>query len=319
MTTAALAALLLASAAPVSMLAAQSTAQSAPLSPQEQAAMDQLAREVEQLKPQSGKISIPEGKLELDLGQKYVFYSAADARKILVDIWGNPPEAVEGTLGMVMPAGSSPLSDAWGAIISFEDSGYVSDEDAADSDYNSLLADIQAGQDATNEERVAQGYPAMKLVGWAEHPTYNKGSHSVVWAQDIDVSTEDVNTLNYDVRMLGRYGAVSINFVSTMDKLLEIKAASQQFVTHATFADGARYADFNEATDKVAEYGVGGLVAAGLGLGAAKKLGLLGIILAFGKKGLVLLLPLFAGIAALYRRLFGKKEEDMVWEEDETA
>ena len=170
MTTAALAALLLASAAPVSMLAAQSTAQSAPLSPQEQAAMDQLAREVQQLKPQSGKISIPEGKLELDLGQKYVFYSAADARKILVDIWGNPPEAVEGTLGMVMPAGSTPLSDAWGAIISFEDSGYVSDEDAADTEHREVVSDHQ--QEGEPERSCRPDRPPLRGL----HPHADTGS-----------------------------------------------------------------------------------------------------------------------------------------------
>jgi uncharacterized membrane-anchored protein len=75
------------------------------------------------------------------------------------------------------------------------------------------------------------------------------------------------------------------------------------------FNDGKRYADFNESTDHVAEYGLAALV---LGVGA-KKLGLLamaGVFLAkFAKVGFLALL----GMGALARKFFGgkKKAEDL--------
>ena len=80
------------------------------------------------------------------------------------------------------------------------------------------------------------------------------------------------------------------------------------------FKPGARYEDFNEKTDKVAEYGLIGLILGGAGLGAAKlvKVGLLAkfgktilALLIAGKKAVVVAL---AGAAAFLKRLFGGKK-----------
>ena len=59
---------------------------------------------VDRLDPKNGVIELNGPKATLDLGTKYDFYDAADARDILVMIWGNPPRAVQNTLGLVMPA-----------------------------------------------------------------------------------------------------------------------------------------------------------------------------------------------------------------------
>ena len=61
----------------------------------------------------------------------------------------------------------------------------------------------------------------------------------------------------------------------------------------------------------MAEYGVGGLVAAGVGVAVIKKLGLLGIILAFGKKFFVLGLLAFAAIGRWVKGLFGRRDDDL--------
>lgn len=52
---------------------------------------------------------------------------------------------------------------------------------------------------------------------------------------------------------------------------------AQQLLADIEFNQGERYADYNAATDKVAEYGLAALV----GGVAAKKLGLLAVIGAF--------------------------------------
>ena len=90
-----------------------------------------VAKLAKGLKPQHGKIALPAAKASLDLGTDYDFYGPADAKTILVDIWGNPPENAEGVLGLVMQAGKSPIEDNWGAIVTYEASGYVPDTDAA--------------------------------------------------------------------------------------------------------------------------------------------------------------------------------------------
>lgn len=267
------------------------------------------------LKPQHGKIMLPAAKASLDLGGDYDFYGPEDARKILVDLWGNPPESTGGVLGMVMKAGASPLQDNWGGVITYEGTGYASDDDANATDYTALLKQMQDGEADENSQRKAQGYPTIHIAGWAENPTYDKANHAMVWARDLKFSDGTVDALNYDVRSLGRAGVLSVNMVSTMPHLGEVKAAAHEFAGHASFDTGSRYTDFNPDLDKKAEYGVGGLVAAGAGLVIAKKLGLLAV---FGKFFISFLKPILVGIAAAFAAfknrimgLFGRKTDEL--------
>ena len=201
--------------------------------------------------------------------------------------------------------------DSWGAVLTFEATGFVKDDDAASADYDELMTSMKEGETEANKERGAAGYDAINLVGWAERPQYDQAGHSIVWARNIKFSSSPVNTLNYDIRKLGRFGVLSMNMVSSMPQLAEIKGAAAKLRNAADFDQGARYADFDDSVDKVAEYGVGGLVAAGVGVAVIKKLGFLGIILAFGKKFFVLGLLAFAAIGRWVKGLFGRKDNDL--------
>lgn len=292
----------------------------APVQAQEEPLPPEAAAFVEQLTPRSGAIAIPEAQATLDLGNKYLFYGPEDAALILTEAWGNPPEAATGVLGLVMPAGTTPYSDAWGAVVTFEATGFVEDGDARDADYGELMRQMQEGSEAENEERRAAGYAPVNLIGWAQSPRYDSVAHSVVWARELAFEGEGVNSLNYDLRTLGRTGVLSINLVATMPELGEIREVANDFAQIAAFDAGARYDDFNADTDETAGYGIAGLVAGGAGLAVAKKLGLLAILLKFIKPillGLVVLLGLFGG---RIRRLFGRKEEEVEeWQGDEVA
>ena len=262
------------------------------------------------LHPQKGKITLSAAKATLNLGDKYDYYDPVDAKKILIELWGNPPGSQEGVLGIVMPAGVSPLADSWGAVITFEDVGYVSDEDAAEVDFDEILSSLKQASDDSNEERRQAGYPVVHLKGWAEIPKYDAQTHSVVWAKDLQFEGSSVDTLNYDLRTLGRSGVLSVNFVSVMPELPGIRVAANDFASHATFNPGARYADFDPSIDKKAEYGIGGLIAAGAGVAAAKKLGLLAILAKFGK---LIFVGVAVALAASWRfiaRLFGFGDRD---------
>src|SRR5262249_19515413 len=93
------------------------------------------------------------------------------------------------------------------------------------------------------------------------------------------------------------------------------KPEGKKVLEGTKFQAGARYEDFDKKTDKVAEYGLVGLVLGGAGLGAAKlvKVGLLakfwkvivGIVIA-GKKAIVVAA---LAVAAFFKRLFGRKKE----------
>lgn len=260
------------------------------------------------LHPRQGLVDIPTAEVQLNLGQAYDFLGPDEAKKVLTEGWNNPPDAVEGVLGMIFPHGKTFLDgDAWGAVITYEKTFYVSDKEVAKSDYDKLLTDMQSGEDDENAGRKKAGFGPVHLVGWAEAPSYDKARHNLIWARDIkfdDAAGGD--TLNYDVRHLGRQGVLSLNIVAEMDQLPEIREAAHGVAETAEFKPGARYADHQQG-DKLAGFGLVGLVAAGAGLVVAKKAGLIALILLFAKKGLVVILAAGAAIANWARRLFGKK------------
>jgi uncharacterized membrane-anchored protein len=261
------------------------------------------------LHPQTGDIRLPGANAVLHLGQDYYFLPAAEARIVLTEAWNNPPDAVSNVLGLVFPAGRHFYeADAWGAVISYESTGYVSDSDAQSADYAELLRQLQEGDAEVNQRRAAQGYPAQHLVGWAEQPVYNPSTHSVVWAQNLQISGQSENTLNYDVRLLGRNGVLSLNMLAGMSQLAATRQAAQRFAAQAEFTPGNRYAD-HQSGDRTAEYGVAGLVAAGLGVAVAQKAGFLAVALLFLKKVGILIV---AGIALLWgwlRRVFSRRRD----------
>jgi len=259
----------------------------------------------DQLHPLFGDVEVPGANAVLHLGRDYYFLPANEARLVITEGWGNPPATADGVLGMVFPAGKTFTDDIWGAVVTYEASGYVSDSDAASTNFDALLDSLRGDEAQINAERTQQGFPATHLVGWAQRPAYDVRTHSVVWARNIQFSGESENTLNYDIRLLGRRGVLSLNMVTVMAQLGETREAARQLAGAAEFAPGARYADFQEGTDRVAEYGIAGMIAAGVGVTLAKKAGLLALILAFGKKGIVLVLAAIALLWRRIRRLFG--------------
>jgi uncharacterized membrane-anchored protein len=116
----------------------------------------------------------------------------------------------------------------------------------------------------------------MSLVGWAEQPHYDKASHKLYWAKELQSEGEAHHGLNYNIRVLGREGVLVLNAVAGIGQLGQIKTEMQQLTSFTNFTAGNRYADFNGSTDKVAEYGIAALVAGGV----AAKLGFFGKMLA---------------------------------------
>ena len=253
------------------------------------------------LSPLQGDIELKKAHAMLNVSPSYYFLSTKDAQAVLEDAWGNPPDA--NVLGMIFPAGASPLDyDAWGATIYFSDDGYVSDDDANAINYEELLAEIQDSQRADNEWRTNNGYDPIDLIGWAETPYYNADTHKLFWAKELKFGDMETNTLNYDIRVLGRRGALVISFIATMNELDDIRSAAPAVLDMAQFNSGATYAEYKPGSDKKAAYGIAGLIG---GAAIAKKTGLLAALLIFGKKFIVVIL---AGLAAAFgavKRFFG--------------
>lgn len=264
------------------------------------------------LHPQTGDVRIPEAKAVLHLGDRYYFLPAAEAKRVLVEAWHNPPESANGVLGLVFPRDTTIFDNVWGAVITYEDTGHVDDADARDQDYGAVLKGMQDGTAEQNAERKQAGYPAMTLVGWAQPPSYDGVKHSLVWAREIAIEGDPVNGLNYDVRLLGRTGVLSLNMLASMKDIGDVRSAAQSFGRSVSFEPGAGYTDFNAATDKAAEYGLAGLVAGGAAIGVAQKVGLFAIVLKFGKLILIGLAAFGAAAWGVIRKLTSRTEEEKI-------
>ncbi|MES2149252.1 MAG: DUF2167 domain-containing protein [Pseudomonadota bacterium] len=256
---------------------------------------------VASLKFQSGKVTLPGAIATLDLPAGFQYLTPDDAERVLVEGWGNPPGFK--SLGMIVPAGVSPLSEAsWGVVVTYEKDGHVKDDDADSIKYDELLKTMQDGVAEGNSARKEHGYSAMTLVGWAEPPRYDKASHKLYWAKELKVEGAAQGSLNYNIRVLGREGVLVLNAVASMAQIAEIKGEMQKVTLFSEFSAGQRYADFDGKTDKVAEYGIAALVAGGV----AAKLGLFGklfaLLLAFKKIIFIAVAAAGAGIFKFFGR-----------------
>ena len=263
------------------------------------------------LKFQQGKITLPNGIATLDLPATFRYLDPADSARILVDAWGNPPGSK--TLGMIFPADISPLAEnGWGVVITYDEEGHIKDDDADSIKYDELLKDMQEAMKEANEERKERGYAAMTLVGWAEAPHYDKASHKFYWAKEYAAEQQQGNnSLNYNIRVLGRKGVLVLNAVAGMNQIGTIKSEMKSVVAFTDFTAGNGYNDFEAGTDKVAEYGLAALVAGGV----AAKLGFFGKILAFLLlfKKFVLIGLIAVGAGAF--KLFGRKKKEEINEQ----
>jgi uncharacterized membrane-anchored protein len=244
---------------------------------------------------QDGAINLPGNIATLQLPPAFRYLPPADAARVLA-VWGNPPDAA--TLGMIVPASTSVRGEGgWAVVVTYDKDGHVKDDDADKIDYDDLLKEMQSSIADGNAERKKQGYEGLVLKGWAERPSYDKASHKMYWAKQIHFDDSPQDTLNYNVRVLGREGVLVLNAVADAGQIGQVKQDMRIVTGFTEFTPGNRYTDFDSKTDKVAEYGLAALVAGGV----AAKLGLFGklfaLLLAFKK-------IIFVAVAALGATFF---------------
>ncbi len=251
---------------------------------------------------QQGKITLKDGLAAISLPDAFRYLSPEDAETVLVKIWGNPPGAKP--LGMIVPADTSVLApSSWAVVITYDNDGYVKDSDATKIDYASLLQQMQKATRQASQARVEQHYPSIELIGWATPPVYDKDTHKMYWAKEIHFGDSTHNTLNYNIRVLGRRGVLVLNAVAPMSIFPQIQQQTPDVVKMVDFTDGNRYADFNHSTDKVAAYGLAALVLGGIAAKAGFFKILLVAILAAKK---FIIIGLIA-VAAFFKKFFQRK------------
>jgi uncharacterized membrane-anchored protein len=212
---------------------------------------------------QSNTVTIANGIAKLNLSKDFKYLNPEQSNYVLHDLWGNPPRT--DVLGMIFPANSGPFDDSsYAFVITFDEYGFVKDDDADKINYIDMLHEMQKGEAEENKVRATNGYVPIHMIGWASQPYYDKENKVLHWAKELQFGDDSINTLNYEVRILGRKGVLSLNAIATMNELELVKRDIDKVLKTPEFTEGNRYKDFNSSTDKVAEYGIGALVAGGI-------------------------------------------------------
>jgi uncharacterized membrane-anchored protein len=233
--------------------------------------------------PSEGKVA---GRATIVIPAKYGFLGAADTSKFLT-LMRNLPRNDSYTF--------APLDLDWFAIFDFEDTGYIKDDEKIDA--AAVLQSLKEGNARGNEERKRRGYPALTLEGWFVTPHYDTGTKRLEWATKL--SSEGGVSVNYRIRLLGRAGVMSAVLVSDPDSLEKdirvFKAALNDF----SFDPGQRYSEYREG-DKIAEYGLTGLIIGGAAAAAAKT----GLFKVIGKFAILIFVGAAAFIGGVFKWLF---------------
>ena len=259
---------------------------------------------------QTGKVILGKNLATVNVPAGCLYLGPEESKILMEDIYGNPPAPL--SLGMLLSDTPSMVeSMRWLVDINYNDEGHVKDDDAKDINYDDLLKQLKEEAEESSKERVQQGYEKVSMIGWAANPFYDEKNKKLHWAKELAFGTDAEHTLNYNIRILGREGFLEMNIITGMSMLAEVNKDVNMILASTNFIPGQTYADFNEDTDKLAEYGIGGLIVGGI-------LAKTGILAKIGIFLLKIIKPLIFGIIALFGFL-GKKFSGRKKEEEETT
>lgn len=247
--------------------------------------------------PEKGEMSVASIKVP----PGYIFAKGDDVGK-LMQLMHNPVSGNE--VGFISPEDMS-----WFMVFEFDRIGYVKDDDRDKLDADAILASIREGTAAGNEERKKRGWATLTILGWEQQPRYDAATNNLTWATRCESNGKQV--INYNTRILGREGVMEVSLVCDPPQLAGVLPVSNKLLGDYSFNPGKRYAEFTKG-DKVAAYGLAALITGGA-VAVAAKSGLLAKLLKLLVKFAVFIA---AGVAALFKKIFGKSKNDLTPEKN---
>ena len=261
---------------------------------------------------QKGVIHLRNGLGTLTVPAGYKYLDPEQSERVLTELWGNPKEE-NLSLGMLLREEQRIMAEKGYVFnIGYDEIGYVKDDDAEEINYGELLTEMQKEVDEGNTERVKAGYTQVKLVRWASAPFYDGDRKILHWAKELKFGESPVNTLNYNVRILGRKGVLVMNAIAGISDLPEVKKDLPRVLNIFEFSEDYKYKSFNPDVDEVAAWTIGGLVAGKV----LAKVGMFALLLKFWK---VIAMGAIAAFAFIKRLITGRKKDEEINEVEEVV
>jgi uncharacterized membrane-anchored protein len=209
-----------------------------------------------------------------------------------LELTGNLPEEGDTIL----------VREGWWATLSFEDAGYVKDDEKLDPD--ELMKALKRGEEESNAERRKRGMPELFNDGWIVPPHYDPKTKFLEYGLRLRSSDSSRPIVNYTMRLLSRHGYETVTLVTGPDTLQRDVDDLHQVLAGFDFNSGETYGEFRPG-DHVAEFGLGALVLGGATAAAVKAgwfKGLLAALAAGWKLVAAGVAALFAAVGRLFKR-----------------
>lgn len=252
---------------------------------------DQAFRAIQQLHWIYGPSDVQIGsQATLIVPKGFAFLNPEDASKFMV-LLHNPEKS-----GVYLLA---PVDLSWFTLFGFENIGYVKDTTQINAD--DVLATVKKGTEAENQERQKRGWPTMTVLGWRYPPRYNQTEKRLEWAIDGEDSNNE-EVINYNTRILGRSGVMAVQLVTQPSNLDTAVNQLNSTLDHFSFVPNEVYSAYRPG-DKIAEYGLAGLITGGA-VAVAAKTGILKWLFKFIWIGIIALLAAIKAFFGRIKRLF---------------
>jgi uncharacterized membrane-anchored protein len=237
------------------------------------------------------------GNATLSLPAGYVYLDAANTARF---------EELNENLSSGKEVMIAPKTLAWTAYLIFQDEGYVKDNEKIDAD--AILKTLQQSTEDANQERRRRGWRELHVVGWNVPPAYSNSTKRLEWATLLRAQSGEGT--NFVTKILGRRGYTTVVLVTSPQNTTAAVADVDSVLRGYRFNGGDTYSDWRPG-DKVAEYGLTGLILGGA-VAAAVKTGLLKGLWKFIVAGIAafwkVLLAAAAALAAAVRSLFKRRQ-----------
>jgi uncharacterized membrane-anchored protein len=246
---------------------------------------------------QEGPVTVKLGThATLNVPDGYAFLDAAGTRSLREVMHDPPSNGDQYTL--------APKPIKWIALFSYQDTGYVKDDEKLDPD--AILQSYRDGTIEANKQRRERGWDELNIIGWYAQPQYDAQIKSLTWSLLVENTGNHQRAVNYDTRLLGRHGVMGVTVVSAPDNLAAAITNFKSTLSGFQFAPGESYAEYRPG-DRVAEYGLAALITGGALAVAAKK-GLFTVIGTFLIAAWKFVLAGFVALSAWVKNLFKKKQ-----------